>query len=306
MLWANLTRIIGFGLQNFRRNIWLSVVTVTIMTLSLLSVSLLGVLSVLSQQALSNLGQKIDIAVYLKPELKADQVDQVKKQVETTIPGVQDVSVITPEEALASFKAKHQQDQLIGESLQELGANPFGASLVIKASSNDAYQSILAALQGKDFTPYIQEARFEDYQRVIQSVTALTDKITRLAGGISLVFLIITLLVVFNTIRINIYTHREEIAIMRLVGATSWFIRGPFWAESVLYALLATLLTAAIFFGGLSLIQPYVNAFFNGWSFDLMQYFSRNSVWFFGAQFLGAVVLTIAAGSIAMRRYLKV
>lgn len=305
-MWANITRVVKFGLQNFRRNFWLSVVTVSIITLSLLSVSLLGVLTILSQQALSRLGEKIDVAVYLKPELKTDQVEALRKQVQDTIPGVKSVTVISPDQALADFKAKHQDNALIGESLSELGSNPFGASLVIKASSDQAYQGILQALQTNTYSSQIQEARFDDYQRVIQGVSSVTDQVKRLAGGVSLAFLIITVLMVFNTMRINIYTHREEIAIMRLVGATSWFIRGPFLAESILYALLATLLAAAIFFPGIGFIQPYIDSFFNGNHFDLVQYFNQNSWWFFGLQFLGAVVLNVLAGVVAMRRYLKI
>ncbi len=302
---STLIRVSTFAFQNFWRNIWLSVVTVTIVTVSLFSVSLLGVLTYLSNTALTNLEQKIDIAVYLKPEVKDDQVVALKGKIEK-LDGVLSLEVVTPAQALERFKAKHQDDPLIAESILELGSNPLGTTFIIKATSEAGYSSILRQLQSKDFTPYIQEARFDDYQRVIDSITALTAKVKHLGFAISLLFLLVTLLVVFNTIRINIYTHREEIGIMRLVGATSWFIRGPFWAESVLYALVATLVTAVLFFPLLQLSEPYVNAFFSGFNLDLVGYFTANSVLFFGAQFLGVALLNILASTVAMRRYLKV
>jgi cell division transport system permease protein len=304
-MFSTIIRVSTFALQNFWRNIWLSVVTVTIVTVSLFSVSMLGVLIYLSNTALSNLQQKIDIAVYLKPELKDEQVVNLKGKIEQ-LQGVQSLEVVTPAQALERFKAKHQNDPLIAESILELGSNPLGTTFIVKAETEDSYSNILQQLQTKDYTPYIQEARFDDYQKVIDSIAGLTAKVKRLGFAISLMFLLVTLLVVFNTIRINIYTHREEIGIMRLVGATSWFIRGPFWAESVLYALVATLVTAALFFPMLQLSEPYVNAFFSGFELDLVGYFTRNSLLFFGAQFLGVMALNILASSVAMRRYLKV
>ena len=304
-MFATITRVTNFAFQNFWRNIWLSVATVTIICLSLFSVSALGVLVVLSNSALQQLGQKIDIAVYLKPDLKDAQVLTVKSNLEN-LQGVKSLDVVTPTQALDSFKAKHQDNPLIAESLLELGTNPLGTTFIVKAVDNGSYSSILTALQGSDYAPYIQEAQFDDYQRVIDGVSAITTKARDIGAAVSLFFLAITMLVVFNTIRINIYTHREEIGIMRLVGATRWFIRGPFWAESVLYALLATLVTAVIFFPLLQLAQPYVNTFFSGYGVDLVQYFSQHSLVFFGSQFLGASLLNILASSVAMRKYLKV
>lgn len=304
-MFANIIRVLNFGLQNFWRNIWLSVVTVTIISLSLFSVSTLGVLTVLSNQALSRLEEKIDIAVYLKPELKAEQV-QVVKDDAGKINGVKSIDLVTPEQALVNFREREKDNPLIAESLLLLGKNPLGASLIIKASTQGGYQNILQELKTQRFMQYIQDAHLDDYGRVISSVQNITGKIKNMAGIVSLLFILITLLMVFNTIRINIYTHREEIGIMRLVGASSWFIRAPFWVESVIYALLATLVTAVIFFPLLSLIQPYVAAFFNGFSFDLIGYFKDRSWWFFGTQFIGAILLNILASTIAMRKYLKV
>ncbi|MFA4937504.1 MAG: FtsX-like permease family protein, partial [Patescibacteria group bacterium] len=122
----------------------------------------------------------------------------------------------------------------------------------------------------------------------------------------SIIFLVIALLVVFNTIRINIYSQREEIEIKRLVGATNWYIRAPFWVESIIYALLATLITAVIFYFSLGWLDPYVASLFDNYQFSLAEYFTTNGWFFFGSQFLGATVLNILASYIAMHRYLKV
>ncbi|HAO81748.1 MAG: hypothetical protein UV57_C0003G0050 [Parcubacteria group bacterium GW2011_GWD2_43_10] len=305
MFFVTLSRVIKFSLQNFWRNFWLSVVTVTIITLSLVSVSILGALNIISSEALSRLEERIDISVYLKPELTLAEVQAVKTQVES-LAGVKAVELVNAEDALNRFRERHSSNPLIAEALLEIGENPLGASLVVKAISDQGYQEILDEVTSENFSAYVQNARYDDYRRVIQAITDLSTKLTNVGEIISLIFLIISLLVVFNTIRMNIYTHREEISIMRLVGASNSFIRMPFVLEGILYALLATLITAAIFFPGLSAVQPYVNGFFNGYQFDLVQYFTEHSLSFFGWQFIGACVLSMIASYVAMRRYLRV
>ncbi len=305
MLLLSFYRILKFGLQNFVRNFWLSLVTITIITLSLLSVSILGLITIISQKALDNLEQKIDIGVYLKPKLTERQILDLKSEVES-LPGVKAVAYITADEALQKFKEKYQNNEQIGEALILLGVNPLGASLRIKAFSDKDYQTVLDTLENERYQDLIQEARFEDYRQVISGLNELTLKVKRAGIFTSLIFLIIALLVVFNTIRINIYTQREEIEIKRLVGATNAFIRGPFTIESILYALLATLLTALIFCISLRWIDPYVSTLFNGSDFSLTTYFQQYGLIFFGTQFLSATILNILASYVAMRRYLKV
>ncbi len=298
-------RIIKYGCQNFARNFWLSVVTVTIMVLSLLSISILGLVTVISNQALTNLEQKIDISVYLKPKLEEASIMMLKSEIEV-IPGVKAVSYTSADQALVKFREKYQNNESIAEALILLGVNPLGASLNIKAYSEEGYEAILDNLEGERYADLIQEARFDDYRQVIAGINDLSVKVKNVGLGISLIFLIIALLVVFNTIRINIYSQREEIEIKRLVGATNWYIRAPFWVESVIYALLATVITAVIFYFSLGWIDPYIASLFNGYQFSLVEYFSTNGWYFFGSQFLGAALLNVFASFIAMRRYLKV
>lgn len=305
MFFVTFSRILKLGLQNFWRNFWLSFVTVTIITLSLVSISILGALNIIAQEAVGRLDEKIDVSIYLKPDLADDDVKTIKQKVES-LPGVKTVELISAEVALQNFKERHATNPLIAEALLEIGANPLGSSLVVKATSDSSYQTILDAVTQEEYSDFVQEARYDDYRKVIAAVTELSNKLNHIGEIVSLIFLVISLLVVFNTIRMNIYTHREEIGIMRLVGASNGFIRSPFIVESIIYALLATLLTAAIFFPGLSAIQPYVDGFFNGYRFDLVEYFTNNSIYFFGMQFIGATILSILASVVAMRRYLRI
>ncbi len=297
-------RILRFAAQNAGRNIWLALVTITMVTLSLFSISILGLMVTLANQAVGRLEERIDISVYLKPELEDDTVQKVRSEVEA-LPGVKSVELVNAAQALERFKEKHAGDVAIAESLLELGANPLGSTLMVKAVSTEGYQQTLSGLEGAHFKPYVQEARFDDYRTVIDQVAGLTSRLERAGAATALTFTLIALLVVFNTVRIAIYTHREEITIMRLVGAASAFIRAPFLVEGIGYAAIATLLTAGLFFILLYEVQPYVAALFSGSTFDLVPYFASRALPFFGLQFVGASLLSVLAATVAMRRYLK-
>ena len=117
--------------------------------------------------------------------------------------------------------------------------------------------------------------------------------------------MIIAVLIVFNTVRIAIFVHREEIGIMRLVGASSAFIRAPFLVEAVLYSFLAVIISAAITFPVIGVIQPKLNVFFETQNVALVDYFAQNSIIILICQFVALAVINMLSASIAMRKYLR-
>ena len=123
---------------------------------------------------------------------------------------------------------------------------------------------------------------------------------------ISILFILIAILIVFNTVRIAIFTHQNEISIMKLVGASNWFIRAPFIFESIFSGIIGCLLALAVFYPLLSLVQPQLASFFNGANFDLVGYFNNHLVWIVGSQLVGIIILNFISSSAAIGRYLKV
>jgi len=147
----------------------------------------------------------------------------------------------------------------------------------------------------------------EQAQIVIERLSGLSDQIQKIALGVTVIFIIISFLVVFNTIRIAIYTHREEIGIMKLVGASNWFVRIPFLIEGVLYAFFATVITIAILAPVLGFLAPHLNdAFFASYNINISQFFETHLLSLIAYQFLGAAFLNMASASFAISRYLKV
>jgi len=298
-------RVIKFAFQNFWRNFWLSLITITILVLTLISINILVVLSFLAQTAVDTVEQKVDVSVYFKSEVSEDAVKDVRSYL-LGLSQVKDVAYVGREEALEDFKSLHQDNEEIMASLGELGENPLGATLVIKAHSSNDYPFILETLDNPQFTEFIEDKNYDDHEEVIGRINDISSRVQNFGIILSAVFVTIAVLIVINTIRVAIYTHREEIAIMKLVGASNWFVRAPFLVEGIFYAFLATLVLGALIYPTIILAEPYVNAFFDGQNVGLVDYFNSNLIFIFGIEFLALAFLNIVSASFALGRYLKV
>ncbi len=305
MYLLSLYRIFKFALQNFGRNIWLSIVTVTIIVMSLFVMTMLIAINVVVQDTITNLENKVDVSVYFKPETTSEDVAQIKENIEK-LSTVSETVLITKSEALDSFKNRYENNPIIKQSLDELAVNPLGDILVIKAKNVSDYKSILAVLSQEELSQYIQESDFSDFDKIISRISDVSEKTNKIGIIVSLIFIGIMILVVFNTIRMAIYTHREEISIMRLVGASSRFIRSPFLLEGVLYALISIVVVVATLFPILNAIQPFIGSFFGEGSLNLSQYFQDNFWLVFGSEFILISILNIISSALALRKYTKI
>jgi len=302
-------RLLKIAFQNFYRNFWLSFVTLTIIILSLISINILFILNIFTNTAINTVKDKIDISVYLKPNISEDQSFAIKTKIES-LPKVKEVSHISADQALENFKKRHFNDDLLLESLDELDDNPLGITLVIKANKIEDYPSILEEIESKDFAEYanwIADKDFNNYKIIIEKLNNISQKIRTIGLIASAILLFITILIIFNTIRVAIYTHHEEIEIMRLVGATSHFISGPFLVESILFGFLSWLVTIIIIYPLLNLLQPYIFSFIGASTggFDIVEYYNTNFIQIFGWQLILIILLSIISSSIAIRKYLR-
>jgi len=301
---TSIYRVFKFAAKDFWRNIWLSLVTTSILTLAFVSVNLLIVLNVLTQNAVTAVESRIDVSVYLKPGTSTDMVTTVRSYL-LAMPQVKEVTLTSPEEALAQFKARHAGSAAISGSLQNLDSNPLGPTLSVKARDTADYEGIMRSLENPAFAASITEKNFDDHKAVIERIRSISTQVERAAIAVSLVFLLIAVLIVYNSVRVAIYTHREEIGIMRLVGASNFFIRMPFIIEGVFYCLLALLISAAIVVPGVRLLTPSIINFFQSPDVDLLAYYRHNALWIFGLQLAGGIILTVTASGLAVGKYLR-
>lgn len=294
-----------FALQSFWRNIWLSVATVFVIFLAVMSVNFLIMVSVVADSAVTAVKDRVDVSVYFKPEIGESKIAEVKSRLEN-ISTVKSVAYKSSEENLASFKAKHANDEKIQETLNELSGNPMGAVLVIKANDLNDYPEIIKVLDDSAYSDLIEEKNYDDNQVVIGRINAIAENARKIVLAISALFILIAILIVFNTVRIAIFTHQTEIAVMKLVGAGNWFIRFPFVFESILSGLIGVAAATIFLYPLLSLAQSYLGAFFAGSAIDLVGYFNSNFILIFGGEILAIIVINIISSLVAISKYLNV
>jgi cell division transport system permease protein len=303
MVFVTAYRIIKFAFQNVYRNIWLSLVTITIMILALLSVNFLLFLNVLGTELIAMAQDKVNIQIYFKTEATDAEVHAAEADL-LELAEVTNVRFVGKDEALGQFVSKHQGG-VISRALDELDRNPLGNALYVKSDSLDAYPSILKHIEQAKYQKLVKQEKLIDHEALIAKINTMSGTAKKVGLFMSLIFAVIVVLVVFNTIRIAIYTHGEEIGIMKLVGASNWFVRMPFIVEGLVFAWIATLIVTVIMFPLLGALQPYIETFFEG-TFSMLAYYASNLPGILMWEFIGASLLNIVASSIAIGKYLKV
>src|SRR3989338_3663415 len=302
MFLTHLQRITKSGLLSYKRNGWLSTATVLVMVLMLFVIGNLIFMGALASVILSSFESKVDISVYFVPDAPEPAITIIKDELQTLL-DVRDITYISRDEALEIFRARHKGNQLINAALEEIGENPLQASLNIRASDPSRYAAISEFLLQKNYRE-IDKINYFENQQVIERMGAIFRTVR--GSGMFLAFFLafIAILVTFNTIRLAIYTMREEIGIMRLVGATKWFIRGPFIVSGVLYGVTAALITLMLFFPLIWLASPRLAVLVP--EFDIFRYFLQNLVLFSLLMFGGGISIGVISSLLALRRYLRV
>ncbi len=205
----------------------ISVATLTVMLLALLVFSSLIVFNVVANSVLNSIQEKIDISVYFKNTAPEDEILRIKQSLEG-LAEVKNVDYVSRDRALEIFKERHSDDPNITQAVNELETNPLPASLNIKAKDPDKYSIIASYLNNDSLKDYVDKVSYAQNQVVIDRLASIIN-VSRQAGvGLTFILAIVAILVVFNTILLAIYSNRESIEIMRLVGASSMFIRGPY------------------------------------------------------------------------------
>lgn len=306
-MFVTLWRMITFGFQNFWRNIWLSLITVLIVVLNLFLMSLVFGLNVVGQQTLTAVRQKVNLSVYFTSTTSEQRVDQIRQEL-LKKPEVQSIRLITRAEHLDQLRRTAADKGLVNAAIEALGDNPLGAGLVITAKTLDGYSVIAKALDNPQYQPIIEDTGndFQTNQTVISRLSLIVQRVQVATLWLTLLFAIIAALMVFNTIRVAIYSQREEIGIMKLVGASDAFVRGPFIITSLLYGLLASLVVTAALAPILTLTNPFFAQFFAGYDINVLGYVRQNLWTIIGLELAVGCGLSVLSSLFAIGRYLRV
>ena len=305
--WVNFKRVSRYGVASFFRNGFVSLAAVLIMSITLFVIASLMIGSAALNATLQLLTEKVDVTVYFLPEAPESQVLDLQKSLEA-LPEVGQVAYVSREQALADFRERHQNDQTTLSALDELGENPLGASLEVRAKETNQYESIARFLEAQQegntgAGAVIDKINFYQNKTAIDRLTNIIET-SRRVGLVAAVLLgLASLVIALNTIRLAIYTARDEIGVMKIVGAGHWYVRGPFMVAGVLYGVISSIIVLLLLYPLLYWLGPGSERFLG--NFNVFTYFTEMFPLVFLVVMGSGIALGALSSYLAVRRYLK-
>ena len=307
MLVTALKRILRSGFVSFYRNSVVSVAAILVVTITLFVIGSLLMTRAVLGYSLNQLKDKVDVNVYFNLNAPEDKIMALKGSLEA-LPEVASVEYVSKDVALERFKKRHESDYLTLQAIEELGENPLGDALNIKAKETSQYESIAKFLGGdsaiaKDNKTIIDRVNYYQNKSVIDKLNNIIISGKKLGVAVTLVLIVISLIITFNTIRLIIFISRDEISVMRLVGASNIYIRGPFMVGGILYGLISSIITMAIFYPVTLWLGNNATNFLGG--LNLFHYYTENFFQIFLIMVMAGSILGAISAYLAVRKYLN-
>lgn len=306
--WVTFLRMCRYGVNNFTRNAWLTVAATAVMTITLFVVFVSVVAHNILNDTVASLRDQVSMSIYLKTDTKQGDVDASVAEVKK-LTSVEGVAVKSPAEARDEFIEKNKADDSTLNAVKE-ATNKFPWTLNIKVKDiNDTSQLSTLVKDNETIKEHIDPNRDPSFagsrRDAIQKIAGAGDFAQKLGIAASALFAGISMLIIFNTIRMAIFNRREEIQMMKLIGAERSFIRGPFLVEAIVYGFFAAILStiigiALLYFVSPSLIGSGITA---QPTLDMVMYYSGFVL--LGMIVLGAII-GVVSSLLATRRYLKI
>lgn len=302
---TNLKRVIGFAINDFSRNKGISIAAIFVLVVTIMLVTGLFFFQGMANYLTSQIQDKIDITAYFKDGTAEQDILNIRDQILKMSPNVKNIEYVSKDQALAFFNQAHQNNSVLSKALQEVGDNPFLPSLNITTNGDPSqFAQVSNVLQTSDFSKLIDSVDYSQKKDTIEKVYSITSNINMFGIILGIILIIVAVLVVFNTVKLAVENSKEEISTMRIVGASNWFIRGPFIIQGIIYGIFAFVicfllsgLSAYFLFSKISVILP---------GFDIFSYFLTNW-WIFVIIQLGfGVAVGVVSSFIVVRRYLDI
>lgn len=302
MRFISLYRIAKMALISFWRNRWLSLAATLIMALTLITISFFISLLFITNRTTQTLQSKVDMSVYFEDTASKDQIFAIQNLL-LSRSDIKNVDYVSKEQALEIWKKRNQDNAKIRDIISETD-NPLPRSLEIKTENPEDLAKIDTMLSSADYKPLIKEISYKKNKDMIDRLVRITSFIKLLGWSLSLVFVTISILIIYNTIRLTIFARQEEIEIMKLVGASDWYVRGPFILEGMAYGVLAAIVSSVIYYFALRWSIPSTEKYLN--LSDLSSsYIGVNTMFIVFMQILIGVFLGVLCSIFAIRKHLN-
>ena len=302
-------RIFRAGGQGFYRNRTVSLSSIFILTITLSVMMALGFAHYVFSYTLDSIKDKVDIRVYMKPDTNDEDISATIDNIKS-LSNVKSALLESKADALSKYKEQHKNDKDTLTALEDIGVNPFGSSISVSAVDpvyyNDIVKNIKKYANDKMITTGnspIERISYDELKDNIEKINNIISWVDKIGLWISIIFVSMSLMIVYNTTRLAIYVFREEINIMKLVGASNMFIRGPFIVEAVMYAIIATIITFVIYYPFAIWATGKSIVFLQGLS--MIDYYQTN-FWSLALIFVCiSISITVTSSFFAVRKYLK-
>jgi len=303
---TSLKRIIKAGFTNFTRGGLVSFAAVLVVTITLSVITLIILLHSVLYFSLNTIKEKVDVTIYFTVDAPPERIMLLKESLEK-LPEVAEVSYTSSEEALALFRGRHENDYPTIAALDEIGTNPLGAYLNVKAKEISQYESIANFMKSDNAlvlgsASIIDKVNYHQNKLVIDRLNAIISGAQKLGFLITLILIIISIIVTFNTIRLTIFISKDEIGVMQLVGASKMHVRGPFMIEGAIYGIISTVVTLIIFVPATAWMGSNMTGFLG---LNMYDYYVSNFFQIFAILLLSGIILGVISSFLAIRRYLN-
>ncbi|MEO8104784.1 MAG: permease-like cell division protein FtsX [Candidatus Saccharibacteria bacterium] len=305
--WTTFIRIVHTGTVNFIRNTSLAIAAMAIMTVTLTIILFSIIANATFTNTVAQITDKINISLYLKDAVTPTETKTLLKELRA-LPNVQSVTYLTKAQALQTYMQQNAGNEQLLQAINSTD-NPLPATVQVKPKDLNKINDIRSYIAKPAIAALQSDPASDsgDRRAAIDKITHATN-ILRQAGVIAvLVFALISVLIIFNTIQMAIFNRRDEIKIMRLLGATTWFIRGPFVVESIIYGLLSAVVSILI----INAIFVTASGSLQATSLGLLDigysqtYFQAHYWGLLTMQLMIGIFIGAASSVIATQRYLK-
>jgi len=306
---AQFRRISRSGFVSFWRNQTVSLAALFAMTVTLFAIGSLMVGNTFLDAFLGTIKDKVDVTVYFVEDAQENDILTVQHSLDA-LPEVASTEYISRDAALVTFRERHKDDAVMLAALDEIGGNPLRASINIKARELSQYESVTKFLEGENAVvapggaSIIEKVNYRQNKLVIDRMNKLLDYSRRLGTALVLLLSLMSVFVTFNTISLALYSAREEISVMKLVGAANNFVRGPFLVQGAMYGVISALLSAALLYPAALWLGSISAAAFGG--LNIFTYYLAHFGRILVSLLASGVVIGILSSYLAIIRYLKV
>ena len=305
-----LGRIIRNGMGSFARNVTLAIAAMAVMVVTLTIVLFSVVTSATLNHSINQLTDKINISIYLNDNVTAQQRDHLMNELQK-LPEVKGVSYISKDEALAIYKTANANNQSVLTALNETDSNPLPASIEVDPVDPAKIDQIQRLLKRPETVQLEDKQAGTSYKgsqkEAIDSIARATSILKRVGIIAVAIFAVVSMLIIFNTIQMAIFNRRDEITIMRLLGASTSYIRGPFVVESIIYGILSALISILV----MDVLFLVSASALRASSLGLLDisyasgYFYQHFYILLTLQLAAGIVIGAVSSIVATRRYLK-